>query len=156
MSPKLAAARDYSLAFVGLVLNNQVSTHAEISALWTVAYLTGKLTDTPVGALLGDEERMNVDIAAMTTFRGRRYLGRKEISDVAMEIQDHVDLMMRDIGLRADRKRMKAPTSWFGYKAWKTEWFIPYIPRDYYGVVVEFLQKVHGKEGTKEGKTTNG
>ncbi|MCJ1386955.1 hypothetical protein MMC17_010084 [Xylographa soralifera] len=151
VSPKLAAAHDYSLAFVGLVSNNQVSTHAEISALWTVAYLTDKLTDAPVGALLDDAEKMNVDVAAMTTFMEKRYLGRKDIPDVAMEIQDYVDLMMRDMGLRADRKRMKAPPSWFGYQAWKAEWFTPYMPRDYSGVVVEFLKRCKTLSGSKTG-----
>ena len=142
VSPKLAAVHDYSLAFVGLVSNNQVSTHAEISALWAVAYLAGKLTDAPVGPMLDDQRKMDVDIAAMTTFMERRYLGRKEVPDAAMEIQDYVDLMMRDMGLRVDRKRMNAPASWFGYQAWKAEWFTPYMPQDYYGVVMEFLKKV--------------
>ena len=144
VSPKLTAAGGYSLAFVGLVSNNQVSTHAEISGLWAVAYLAGKLSNTPIGALLDDEGKMNVDVAAMTAFMERRYLGRKEVPDVAMEIQDYVDLMMRDMGLRTDRKRMEAPPSWFGYQAWKAEWFTPYMPRNYYGVV-EFLKKVQGK-----------
>ena len=145
VSPKLAAAHDNSLAFLGLVSNNQVSNYAEISALWAVAYLTGKLFRTPAGAMLNDEERMKVDVATMTTFMERRYLGRKDIPDAAMEIQDYVDLMMRDMSLRVDRKRMKAPPSRFGFQAWKTEWFTPYMPRDYGGVVEEFLQEVQGK-----------
>lgn len=136
--------RDYSLAFVGLVANNQVSTHAEISALWAVAYLTGKLAEAPVGATLDDRAGMDVDVAAMTTFMDRRYLGRKEIPDAAMEIQDYVDLMMRDMGLRADRKRLGGEDGWWGWKAWRREWFSPYMPRDYVGVVGEFLGKWGG------------
>ncbi|MCJ1283792.1 hypothetical protein MMC26_003123 [Xylographa opegraphella] len=141
VSPKLAAAHGYSLIFIGLVSNNQVSMHAEISALWAIAYLTGKLAQAPVGVLLDDAGKMNVDVAAMTTFMKKRYLGRKDIPDAAMEIQDYVDLMMRDMGLRADRKSMKAPPTWLGYQAWKAEWFTPYLPRDYSGIIAEFRNR---------------
>lgn len=147
VSPKLAAAHDYSLAFVGLISNNQVSTHAEISALWAVAYLEGKLSHGTVGRLLDDKLKMDVDVAAMTTFMARRYLGRKEVPDAAMEIQDYTDQMMRDLGLRADRKRMRMPAGWFGYQAWKAEWFTPYTPQDYRGVVREFLGNATEKTG---------
>ena len=140
--PKLAAINDNSLAFVGLVSNNQVSTHAEISALWAVAYLQGKLNDAPVGRMLEDQRKMDIDVASMTTFMERRYLGRKDVPDAAMEIQDYVDLLIRDLGLRADRKRMKAAPSWFGYQAWKAEWFTPCRPSDYVGIVREFLDQV--------------
>ena len=137
----LAAAHDYSLVFVGFLSNNQVSTHAEISSLWAVAFLEGQLSED-AAKMLNSKERMDMDVATMTTFMARRYLGRKEVPNAAMEIQDYTDLMMRDLGLRTDRKRLNMPKTWFGYEAWKAEWFEPYMPRDYRGVVKEFLQRV--------------
>ena len=146
-STKLAAAHDYSLAFVGLVSNNQVANHAEISGLWAVAYLEGKLANRPVGSVLDDKLKMDTDVAEMTTFMARRYLGRKDIPDAAMEIQDYTDVMMRDMGLRVDRKRLNTPAGLFGLEAWKAEWFRPYMPKDYRGVVQEFLDGDEEKSG---------
>ena len=148
MAPtSLAAAHDYSLVFVGLISNNQVSTHAEISGLWAVAYLEGQLSGDAAN-MLNSKQEMDMDVATMTTFMARRYLGRKEVPDAAMEIQDYTDLMMRDLGLRTDRKRLKMSKTWFGYQAWKAEWFDPYMPKDYKGVVQEFLHRI--EKSTKE------
>ena len=136
VSRKLA---DYTLAFVSLIFNNQVSTHAEVSALWAVGYLEGKLPSQHVGALLRDQRQMDADVTVMNTFMARRYLGPKEVLDAAREIHDHIDTMMMDLGLQTDRNRMRMAPGWTDYQAWKAEWFAPYMPQDYVEVVKECL-----------------
>lgn len=96
--------------------------------------------------MLANRDKMGADVATMNAFMEKRYLGRKEVPDAAMEIQDYTDRMMRDMGLRVDRKRMRAPKSWWSFTAWKEEWFKPYMPRDYAGVVNEFLEQA-GRKG---------
>lgn len=105
-----AAAGDRSPAFVGLVSNNQVVTHAKISGLWAAAYLDGRLdaATAPVSRTLAGRERMCADVARMSVFMRRRYLGRKAVPDAAMEIQDYTDRMMCDLDLRGDWKRARA------------------------------------------------
>lgn len=45
---------------------------------------------------------------------------------------------------------MRAPKSWWGFTAWKEEWFKPYMPRDYTGMVKEFLEQAGRKEEKRE------
>ena len=144
---KLAVAHDYSIAFVSLVSNNQVANYAEISGLWAVAYLEGKLTNSPADSVLGDKLKMDNYVAEMTNFMARRYLGRKDVPDAAMEIQDCTDVMMQDMGLRVDRKRLNTKAGLLELRAWKAEWFSPYMPKDYRGVVQEFLNRDKEKRG---------
>jgi hypothetical protein len=66
--------------------------------------------------------------------------------DRSGEIQDFTDLLMKDLGLRPDRKRFAAEkddnTGIFGLRGWYQEWFGVYKAQDYQGVVEEYLHKV--------------
>ena len=79
-----------------------------------------------------------VDIWGVLRFRDRAaaYL------DGSVEIQDFTDLLMKDLGLRADRKRLAAERTGkrgvFGLRAWGKEWFYPYFGKDYRGLVEEY------------------
>jgi len=89
---------------------------------------------------LPSKPEMDEDIALMTVFMKRRYPNGKNVPTALIEIQDFVDVLMRDLGLRSDRKRMRAEGEGRGiFGAWREEWFVPYLPRDYKGVVEEFL-----------------
>jgi dimethylaniline monooxygenase (N-oxide forming) len=59
---------------------------------------------------------------------------------------------MEDLGLRADRKRMRMPgglRDLFGLRSWIAEWFDDHFTSAYEGVVQEFLDSIE-----KRGETT--
>ena len=59
------------------------------------------------------------------------------------ESAEHTDVMMKDLGLRADRKRMRMSGGWkggFGLKARYAEWFEGYFASDFKGPVQEFME----------------
>lgn len=145
VSPRLDAKNDRSIVFLGQLANTQHAFYAEISTLWTVAYLEGLLPDNN---LIGNKEAMDREIASMNAFMARRYPGRRNIPWAVIEIRDWMDLLLGELGLRTDRKRLQWERSpergfgWFGWKAWTKEWFEPYEPQVYKGIVAEFLEKV--------------
>jgi hypothetical protein len=150
----LAARQDRSIAFLGNLYNSQNTTLAEVSALWSVAYLEGLMPDNE---LLGNKMRMDQDIALTNAFMLRRYPGRKNEPIAMMEVKDWTDLMLRELGLRTDRKtvvleRASEGRSWlgFGLKALLKEWFEPCVPADYKGIVQEFLLLVEKVGAMKE------
>jgi hypothetical protein len=70
-----------------------------------------------------------------------------------METPEIIDQLMEDLGLRADRKRMRMPgglRDLFGLRSWISEWFDDYFTSVYEGVVQEFLDSIE-----KRGETTN-
>jgi len=154
VSPKLDAKNDRSIVFLGQLANTQHAFYAEISSLWTVAYLEGLLPDND---LIGNKEGMDKEIASMNAFMKRRYPGRRNIPWAVIEIRDWMDLLLSELGLRTDRKRLQWERSsrrgfgWFGWKGWSKEWFEPYEPQVYRGIVSEFLNKVE-ERGVKNMK----
>lgn len=150
--PKLAARNDRNIVFLGHLANIRRCFLAETSSLWSIAYLEGLLPDK---ALIGDEEAMNREIALANAFMKRRYPGRKNYPIAAMEIQDWIDIMLKDLGLRTDRNRLmweRYPNrgwSWFGWKPWWNEWFTCYKPKVYKGIVREFVESLKKDEEKK-------
>ena len=67
---------------------------------------------------------------------GARYL------DGSVEIQNFIDELMGDLGLRWDRKRVGKGR----LRGWVKEWVEPYKSSDYRGVVEEYL----GRWGLRE------
>jgi dimethylaniline monooxygenase (N-oxide forming) len=102
----LAAKHDRSLIYLGMLGNSQVPSHAEVSSLWGVAYLEDLLLDGSCDGLLGDEEGMDNDVANMTMFMAKRYPDKYHPL-AHVEVQSHLDITMRDLGLRTDRKRVE-------------------------------------------------
>lgn len=93
---------------------------------------------------------MDKEIALTNAFSMRRYAGRGgNRPNALLDIRDWNDLLMRDLGLRTDRKRLSYERSsdsgwgWWGLKAWKKEWFEPYVPQDYRGIVADFIEKAN-------------
>lgn len=137
--PKLAAQDDHSIAFLGQTATTQHALFAETSALWAVAYLEGMLK-------LGTKEELDRKIALENAFMRKRYPGRKNIPWCVLEIRKWMDVMLKDLGVRADRQRLAWERSenrgfgWWGWKAWWQEWFVPYEPAIYRGIVEEALE----------------
>ncbi len=61
--------------------------------------------------------------------------------------------MLRDMGIGTDRNRFRwenenpGKWSWWGWRPWVAEWFEPYEPVAYRGIVDEFLEHVKEREG---------
>lgn len=109
---------DHSIAFLGTVGTTQSFTVAEVQALWTAAYLSGKLP-------LPSTEQMKDEVALATAWRRRRYLG-----DGYTFIFDQIpytSMLLRDLGVEDQRKG----------GGWK-EIFSPYVCKDYKGILEEW------------------
>jgi dimethylaniline monooxygenase (N-oxide forming) len=129
----LAEADDHSLIFLGLMTNVQTAIHAEVSALWGVAWMEGLLEK--IHTLPGKPE-MDYEIAKVNAWCSRRYLSRGATRQIAsVEVQQVVDLLMRDMGLEAHRKGN-----------WVTDTFTPYRSQDYKGIVKELVEKVQKRD----------
>lgn len=151
--PKLAAKGDNSLVVVGNYANGRVQVTAEIVSLWCVAYLEN-LFPPATKVLLSNLEEMNKDIAHVDAYRRKRFLNFMPYRLAIFEAPEFDDQLMGDLGLRADRKRMRLPTGWrgwFGLKAWFKEWFEPYFAADYKGIVQEFMAGVDERKEQMSG-----
>jgi dimethylaniline monooxygenase (N-oxide forming) len=141
--PKLTAGGDHSLVALGCVINTAVPIYAEVSALWGVAYLEQLPFAPSTSKMLKNVDEMETDISLVDTWGVLRFRDRAaSYLDGSVEIQNFTDLLVRDLGLRADRKRFKAEKTGkaglFGLKAWFKEWFYPYFGKDYSGLVEEY------------------
>jgi dimethylaniline monooxygenase (N-oxide forming) len=149
--PKLAAEKDRSIVFLGQLANVQHTSVAEISSLWSVAYLENLLPALPI---MSSEETMNREVARVNAFMKRRYPGRKNRPLALLEVRDWMDVLLRDLGLRTDRIKlaveMEGGWGWWGLKGWWRELFEPYGPVVYKGIVEEFLEGVQGREEEKK------
>lgn len=152
--PALCARHDRSIVFLGNLVIGQVSTYAEVSALWSVAYLedrfpSGSPLKMNMKELLDDRKAMERDVAAANAYFKLRYVDLLEIPLAIFEMREVIDRLLVDLGLRADRHGMKVSGGgwwgWWGWRAWVKEWFTPYVPADYRGIVGEFVERV-GRE----------
>jgi len=136
--PAQAAAGDRSLAFLGCLSNIRNPTFAEVSALWATAYLLD-LLPAPINEVLADLPEMETQISEVNAWERRRYRDKASRYPVGgLEIQDFIDVLMRDLGLDPERKRGMGPRGLLGLRAWVREWFWPYMSADYKGFVEEF------------------
>ena len=146
----LAARGDRSLVILGNYAGGRIQQTSEINSLWAIAYLED-LMPPPTKAMLANEELMNKDIAHVEAFRKKRYLNAYPYRLAIFEAPEYEDMVMRDLGLRADRKTMRIPSGWrgwFGWKAWCEEWFGSYLASDYEGIVEEFLESVQKRKSS--------
>lgn len=144
--PGQAAAGDHSLAFLGCLSNIRNPSFAEVSALWATAYLLD-LLPTPAKEVLRDQAAMETQISEVNAWERRRYRDKASRYPVGgLEIQDFMDILMRDLGLEPERKRGRGPRGLLGLRAWAREWFWPYMSADYKGIVEEF------KTGLEKGR----
>jgi len=147
--PKLARRGDRSIVFLGQLNNTQNFYFAETSALWAVAYLSRLL---PVDSFSGHFDDMSKEIALHNAFMRWRYPGWKNTPYAVLEIRDWIDATLRDMGIRMDRNRFRwekeNPGKWtlWGWRPWVAEWFEPYEPVAYRGIVDELFEHVKERE----------
>lgn len=147
----LAAQGDRSIIFLGQLSNTQHFYFAETSALWGISYLEHLHVQDK---FTGKKGEMDKEVALHNAFMKRRYPGRRNVPFAVLEIRDWMDVMLKDLGVRTDRNRLMwerenlGRWSWFGWKPWLAEWFQPYLPASYNGIVEELLEFARERDGT--------
>ena len=131
------------MATLGCLVNTAVPIYAEVSALWSVAYLEDLPFAPSTSKMMKNIDEMEKDISLVDMWGVVKFRDRAAAYlDGSVEIQDFTDLLVRDLGLRSDRKRLGAEREGkrglFGLKAWAREWFYPYFSKDYCGLVEEY------------------
>jgi hypothetical protein len=144
--PALAATSDRSLTFLGCLSNIRNLSFAEISAFWATTYLLD-LFPSPINKVLADQAAMETQISEVNAWELRRYRDKARRYPVGgLEIQDFMDVLMRDLGLEVERRRGRRARGLLGVRVWAREWFWLYMSKDFQGIVGEFLA------GLEEGK----
>lgn len=120
---KLAERNDRSICFPGVIHVIFTPTVSEMQALWTAAFMLGKLDLPP------DMDSMEMEVATFNAWTRKRYLeqGRKHAYAI-YDYLSYIDTLLRDMGIRTARKGNLF-----------VELFVRYKPSDYRGVVDEFL-----------------
>jgi dimethylaniline monooxygenase (N-oxide forming) len=142
--PVLAEKGDRDLVVLGILLNTAIPTYAEISSLWGVAYLEGLPMAPSATSMLASRPKMEKEVSMINSWGVVRYRDAGiSYLDGSVEIQDFMDVLVRDLGLKAERKQKRGLEKWhlFGARAWLREWFAPYRGQDYKGIVDEYLER---------------
>ena len=142
--PALAAKGDRSLIILGTLLNSNIPTYAEVSSLWGIAYLENLSFAPNAAKTITDLTAMEENISMVNAWGQLKALDYAEgYPEGSGEIQNFTDLLMEDLGLRPDRKRLAAERDeekgLLGLRAWYREWFKPYRGLDYKGLVAEYM-----------------
>ncbi|KIW12023.1 hypothetical protein PV08_09297 [Exophiala spinifera] len=135
LSPELIAQQDRSIAFVGFVATPQTSVAFELVSLWAVAWMEDLLAKkaTP------DLHSMQENVSLLNAWTRTRYGFREwRGPEFVYEAQGYFDELSRDLGLAKWRKR-KGAKWWEQPGCMAKEWLVPYRPRDYRGMIEEFL-----------------
>ncbi|KAJ5254793.1 cofactor FMO1 FAD enzyme [Penicillium chrysogenum] len=104
--------------------------HPELHALWGFAFLNDWMN-------LPGKEEMELEAATFNAWTRKRYIEQgKKHSYFIYDYTSYLDILMRDLGLNPRRK-----------KTVFEEWFVPYWPQDYRGLLQESQQGV-----TREGE----
>ena len=143
--PTLAARNQRDLVILGTLLNTAVPTYAEISSLWSVAYLENLPFSPSTAAELKSLEAMEKEVSFFNAWGWVRFRDRSIVYlDGSVEIQKYLDRLVGDLGLEFLRKkraqRLKGPQL-FGVRGSLKEWFWPYMGRDYRGLLEEYLER---------------
>jgi hypothetical protein len=117
---------------------------------------------------------MEEDVSLINAWGWVRYRDRRmEYLDGSVEIQDSMDLLVSDLGLKAMRKKemQRRKGQVFGLRGWAKEWYVqgamvilyqllivfnrfwPYKGSDYNGLVAEYMKRwgLNEVEGPKKG-----
>jgi hypothetical protein len=117
-----------TLAFAGSYRSPATTIIAQAQALWITAFFDDQVRALGRGAV--NWERVMYETVLHTQFGKWRYsrgFGAR-FPELWFDCLPYVDLLLRDVGVRNQRK------GW-----WWSEWFTPYMPRDYSGVVGEYV-----------------
>jgi dimethylaniline monooxygenase (N-oxide forming) len=135
LSPELLAQQDRSIAFVGFVATLSTSMAFEFLALWAVAWME----DLLAREVIPDLQSMQENVSLLNAWTRTRYGFREwKGPEFVFETQSYFDELGKDLGIEKWRKR-KAAKWWNKPGCMAKEWLQPYRPRDYRGLVEEFL-----------------
>jgi hypothetical protein len=115
-----------TLAFAGAYRSPATTIIAQTQALWITAFLDDRIAELNEDA----SERVICETVLHTQFGKWRYsrgFGSR-FPELWFDCLPYVDLLLKDVGVRNERKE-----SWF------SERFTPYMPKDYAGIVQEYL-----------------
>ncbi|KAF8470841.1 hypothetical protein BDZ91DRAFT_678162 [Kalaharituber pfeilii] len=124
--PEYVRNDDRTLFFLGALGVYNTAILTQLASLWGIAWLVGKLNPLEKQSI----EDIEQDIAEQCRWSERRYLNMGT-APIAIHMYDHMavfDVMMNDLGLNPVRK-----------SGWFAEMFGEYSPKDYRGVVDEWL-----------------
>ncbi|KAI5808008.1 putative monooxygenase [Peziza echinospora] len=130
--PSLAAKGENSIVFLGQIYLMQTMFHAEVQALWAVAYLLGNIAVPEI-------DDMRKEIAQWNVWTRKRYLHRGNTMPYA--IYDQIaccDRLLGDLGVSTKRR-----SNWF------SEHFLPRGPRHYTGMFDEYQSALLKQTQTK-------
>lgn len=122
-----ARINEHNIAFAGMVSSVLTANQANAQAVWISAFLDGKLDHLP-----SSPEEVTREVLLHTQWNKWRYpygYGAT-LPDLAFDAQPYLDLLINDCGLKVNRKA--------GLYADLTQ---PYEPKDYRGLVDEWLEK---------------
>lgn len=132
--PRLSARGQRDLVVLGTLLNTAVPTYAEVSSLWGVAYLENLPFSPSATATLSSLPQMEQDIGLINAWGWVRYRTRAfDYLDGSVEIQNFMDSLVRDLGLKAMRKKevQRKKGQIFGLRGWAKEWYVHIAPQGY-------------------------
>ncbi|RFU79735.1 fad nadp-binding domain-containing [Trichoderma arundinaceum] len=121
----LAQDNDRSLIFLGYLASIQTHIFSEVSSLWAICWLEN-LVDLRIPK---SKEDIDYEIAKVNAWSLRKNLSQDP--NASSGIQHLIDLLMKDMGLKAKRKEG------LGVK----DMLVPYRSQDYLGIVDEILQR---------------
>ena len=136
-----AYINDRSIAYCGMIMAIHTTTCAQAQALWLTAYLSGRLLHDQAGLKGGqaaqpqrfDEDDIRWETILHSQFGKWRYPAGygSRYPDFVFDAVPYMDMLLKDMGLNWLRKTSR----------W-TEWFDPYGPGDYRGLVDEWRIEV--------------
>ncbi|KAL4755560.1 uncharacterized protein BDW70DRAFT_165426, partial [Aspergillus foveolatus] len=132
---------DHNIAFLGTVTTFNTTFVAEVQALWAVVYLNH---GSQLHYVYRDKESLVRETALHTEFcalRSPADHGARN-ADFVFEVLPYLDMLLQDLGLMTARKG-----SW-----WKNL-FLPHQPRDYAGLVEEWIGRVSVSDQEERIKT---
>lgn len=125
ISPNLLSRNDRSIAFLGHTIVAHTPIHSHIGAIWAIAWLQNLMT---IPKTQGELEQ---EVALANAFCERRYVAKGRHQPLVLfEAQGLFDGMVRDLGLRVERRG----------GGWR-EWVMPCVARDYLGLEAELVEK---------------
>ncbi|TAQ85770.1 hypothetical protein B7494_g5910 [Chlorociboria aeruginascens] len=114
---------DRSIAFIGQVGVADYFPVVECQAMWTTAYLDGKLS-------LPSMEDQEKEVALFTTWCKRRYLSTGETgNELVFETMGYIDGLLEDLGLVSHRR------------GWFKDLFGPFLATQFAGLKEEYFKK---------------
>lgn len=143
MAPPSASMLRYrDIAFCGMMSNLVGPMNAHLQSLWVVAYMTRKL--------VRDKAADTTDASAMRALQWENILhnrfgkwrypadwGTKKPPSVMLDSVPYWDMLLKDMGLDWNR----------GRGGLLARLFVPYMPRDYAGIVPEWRAKFQSIKG---------